>query len=714
MTASAFLPAPSYLSPYHHPSHPPVAKRPRTRLPQPPSTTSFIPPKSFSIRTSAPAFRSLRPKNAPIQCALPVDHVPIAPLNEALSFLAATTITVPIFRRFNLSPILAFLLAGVILGPHGTRLIKDVDDIQALADFGVLFLLFEMGLELSLDRLRKLRKYAFGMGTFQVTLTSLVLSLGAYAMGASVPESAVIGTALSLSSSAFILQILAENKERQSRAGIATFGILLLQDIAVVPLLLLVPLLNGSIHLNVSSVTDESIHAIRDGAQHLVATLGTLNVVVLAGGAFLKRVFSIVAESKSSETFTSTVLLTVLGTALLTEKLGLSMTMGSFLAGVLLAESSFRSRIKIDLEPFRGLFLGLFFITTGMELDLSLFVTKPHYMLFLISSLIFWKSTITTFIGLPFGLSLAESVRVGLLLAQGGEFAFVIFALGRKLGFLPDDVNSFLITTVVASMALTPLLYNSGKYISRKIDALVRSSGGTITSEAALQDISGDSTPYVLICGYGPVGQVVGRMLSRKFIRWVAVDIDMKQVNSAVEQDFPVLYGDIVRISEIIEANSLSTPAAFVISVSIDEVVEDTLIGIRCAYPDRPVYLRAKNVEQQKEYLKRGATAMYPESFETSLQLGQSVLAAFNTSKVDIKAIKEEVREDSGLADTFDQYEEWFKENMRAPGGEDELDVAMDNGAYVGGNGTVTDEQLQMSENAKSEGEKRDTASQTR
>lgn len=585
-----------------------------------------------------------------------------------------------------------------MLGPHGTRLVKDVDDIRTLADFGVLFLLFEMGLELSLDRLQKLRNYAFGMGTLQVLITSLVLGMGAISMGSNIAEGAVIGTALSLSSSAFILQILAEKGERQSRAGVATFGILLLQDIAVVPLLLLVPLLGnlGNLgNVDIMEMGDDTILAVREGVKEIISILGTLNFVILAGGAFLRRVFTLVAESRSSEAFTSAVLLTVLGTALLTEELGLSMTMGSFIAGILLAESSFRSRIKVDLEPFRGLLLGLFFITTGMTLDLSLFITQPVQILFLVSSLIFWKTAICALIGLPFGLSIAESVRVGLLLGQGGEFSFVLFALATKLGLLPVETNAFLITTVVASMALTPLLYEAGSYLAPRIDKIVESSGGKITAKAAIQEVSEREMSFVLISGYGPVGQVVGRMLSRKFIRWVAVDIDMRRVRKAMDANLPVVYGDSNRPAELLDANGLPPPAAFVITQSEDELVEDSLSAIRMSFPDRPVYLRAKNAKQQKEFLKRGARAMYPETIETSLQLGQSVLQGFKISRVDISAIKAEVRRDGGLEEVFREYEDWFKKNIRQPSlpidgvgtgdddGKDEIEGRYDASDYV-------------------------------
>lgn len=576
----------------------------------------------------------------------------IGGIEQTLEILAATSLVIPIFRKLRLSPILGFLVAGVLLGPHGFRVFTDVEEITELADIGVLFLLFEMGLELSFDRLRKLRKYAFGMGTLQVGITSTILGVGAYYMGATVPEAAVVGTALSLSSSAFILQILAEKNERRSRAGLATFGVLLLQDIAVVPLLFVLPYF-GSLQV----VTPEELRTwIVEVGPHAGAVFVALNLIVFGGGAVLKRIFNVVAESKSPEAFTSTVLLTILGTSLITEELGFSLTMGSFLAGVLLAESSFRSRIKIELEPFRGLLLGLFFITTGMSINADLFVTQPLTMAFLISSLLLVKSAVGSLVGLPVGLSITESLRVGLLTAQGGEFAFVLFALASKLGYLPKDINALLTTTVVTTMALTPLLYEAGLAISKPLDSFVKGKGGKAAAEAVIEEVS-ELDNFVLILGYGPVGGVIGRMLSRKFIRWVAVELDMTVVAKAVESNLPVVLGDTQRPIEFLEANGLPTPQCFVITHATDSLTSGALSAIRSGFKDTPVFVRAKNVKQQQMLIKRGATAMYPESFETSLQLGEIVLATLGTTEVDVRAIKEEIRRDSGVKEIFNLYE---------------------------------------------------------
>lgn len=583
-------------------------------------------------------------------------------VGEALELLAATTIVVPLFKRFRQSSILGFLFAGVVLGPHGLRLVKDVADITELAEFGVLFLLFEMGLQLSLDRLRKLRRFVFGMGTLQMTLSTALFSFAAHALtNSSFPESVTIGAALSLSSSAFVLSILSEKGERATRTGTASTGVLLLQDIATVPLLVLIPLLSTHVSIEPHQIRE----AIISSAGHVAKTLTILNGFILAGGFVMRRIFTLVAESKSSEAFTSSTLLTVLGTAWFTAELGLPMTLGSFIAGVLLAESSFRSRIMVDMEPFRGLLLGLFFITTGMTLN-PVLLLRPESVI-LVLGLLLTKTALTSVSGLAVGLSLAESTRVGLLTSQGGEFSFVMFALAKQLGFLPDDLNAYLTTIVVATMALTPALYELGLRVSPLVDRLVKDSGGETTPETVLKDIEESDDAFVLIFGWGPVGTVVGRMLSRKFIRWVSVDINLKLVQEGVEADLPVIYGDSLHPVELLEANGLPTPSAFVITHSDKEIAESCLSALRASFPDRPVYVRAKDILQQERLLNLGAMAIYPESLETSISLGAAVLDGFGTQQSDVKAIKREMRQNGDVEKAFQEYESNWKEIIRSP-----------------------------------------------
>ncbi|KAK4538259.1 hypothetical protein CDCA_CDCA16G4284 [Cyanidium caldarium] len=396
-------------------------------------------------------------------------------LRDALALLAATVVTIPIFKKMRLSPILGFLLAGVVLGPHGLRLVRDVEDITTLADLGVLFLLFQMGLELSLERLWKLRKLVFGYGTLQMGLTTVVLGLGAYFVGGRAvtwQEATVIGGALSLSSSAFVLRLLQERDEQNTRVGLATFGVLLFQDLAVVPLLVLLPLLAdisaAAAHATgTAGIMQEVVQLSEQLGWTLLKALGALAGIAFVGGTLLRFVFDLVNEAKSSEAFTAMVLLTVLGTAFVTDRLGLSMTLGAFISGVLLSESSYRSEISVDVEPFRGMLLGLFFITTGMSADLSVVSEQPALVLGLIATLIGTKALIATAVGRPFMASWPEAARVGLLLGQGGEFAFVAFALAKRLGFLPESVNTLLIDVVVASMALTPALAALGATLFR-------------------------------------------------------------------------------------------------------------------------------------------------------------------------------------------------------------------------------------------------------
>ncbi|PKI47695.1 hypothetical protein CRG98_031914 [Punica granatum] len=362
---------------------------------------------------------------------------------DTLTFLAVTVMVVPTFRILKASPILGFFFAGIVLNQFG--LIRNLTDIKVLSEWGILFLLFEMGLELSLARLKALAKFAFGMGLTQVVLSTLAFTAFELppngAVGTrileflfhsrpdlvnirSVDEAIVIGAALSLSSSAFVLQLLAEKGELATRFGSATLGILLLQDIAVVPLLVVLPILESQ------NLVEESILPML--AQESLKALLGLGLLSLGGKYLLRRVFEVVAEARSSEAFVALCLLTVAGTSLITQKLGFSDTLGAFLAGAILAETNFRTQIEADIRPFRGLLLGLFFVTTGTSIDMQLLIREWPNVLALLGGLIVIKTLIITTIGPRVGLTLQESVRIGLLLSQGGEFGFVVFSLANR------------------------------------------------------------------------------------------------------------------------------------------------------------------------------------------------------------------------------------------------------------------------------------------
>lgn len=579
---------------------------------------------------------------------------------DTLTFLAVTVLVVPAFKTIKASPILGFFFAGVVLNQFG--LIRNITDVKVLSEWGILFLLFEMGLELSLARLKALAKFAFGMGLTQVVLSTLAFTSFELppndAIGTkileflfhsrpdlvnirSVDEAVVIGAALSLSSSAFVLQILAEKGELPTRFGSATLGILLLQDIAVVPLLVILPV------LETQNLIEESILPML--AKESLKALGGLGLLSLGGKYIWRRVFEVVAETRSSEAFVALCLLTVAGTSLLTQKLGFSDTLGAFLAGALLAETNFRTQIEADIRPFRGLLLGLFFVTTGTSIDMQLLFREWPNVLSLLAGLIVIKTSIITAIGPRVGLSLQESVRIGFLLSQGGEFGFVVFSLANRLGVLPLELNKLLIIVVVLSMALTPLLNEIGRkaseFIGEKFDNEDR------TAEMANFDVS----EPVVILGFGQMGQVLANLLSTPLAssdgeewRYVAFDLDPSVVKASTKLGFPVIYGDGSRPA-VLQSAGISSPKAVMVMYRGKERTTEAVQRIRLAFPAVPIYARAQDVMHLLDLKKVGATDAILESAETSLQLGSKLLKGFGVMSDDVTFLSQLIRDSMEL-----------------------------------------------------------------
>uniref|UniRef100_A0A1J3D1N1 K(+) efflux antiporter 3, chloroplastic n=1 Tax=Noccaea caerulescens TaxID=107243 RepID=A0A1J3D1N1_NOCCA len=576
---------------------------------------------------------------------------------DTLTFLMVTVIIVPAFRVLKASPILGFFFAGVVLNQFG--LIRNLTDVKVLSEWGILFLLFEMGLELSLARLKALAKFAFGMGLTQVLLCTLAFTAFELppngAIGTrileflfhsrpdlvnirSIDEAVVIGAALSLSSSAFVLQLLAEKGELPTRFGSATLGILLLQDIAVVPLLVVLPVLESQ------TLVGESILPML--AKESAKALGGLGILSLGGKFFLRRVFEVVAETRSSEAFVALCLLTVAGTSLLTQKLGFSDTLGAFLAGALLAETNFRTQIEADIRPFRGLLLGLFFVTTGTSIDMEVLFREWPNVLSLLGGLIVIKTLIITALGPRVGLTLQESVRIGFLLSQGGEFAFVVFSLANRLGVLPLELNKLLIIVVVLSMALTPTLNQLGRkaadFLDEKLDP----------GDRIAEDVNFDVSESIVIIGFGQMGQVLANFLSTPLVSdsdlvgwpYIGFDLNPAVVKESRKLGFPILYGDGSRPS-VLQSAGVSSPKAIMIMYKGKKRTTEAVQRLRLAFPGAPIYARAQDLPHLLELKKAGATDAILENAETSLQLGSKLLTGFGVMSDDVSFLSKVFRD---------------------------------------------------------------------
>ncbi|KAI3786262.1 hypothetical protein L1987_39823 [Smallanthus sonchifolius] len=552
---------------------------------------------------------------------------------DTLTFLAVTVLVVPAFKIVKASPILGFFFAGVVLNQFG--LISNLTDVKVLSEWGILFLLFEMGLELSLARLKALAKFAFGMGLTQVVLSTLAFTAFELppngAIGTrileflfhsrpdlvnirSIDEAIVIGAALSLSSSAFVLQ-----------------------DIAVVPLLVILPVLESQ------NLVQESIWPML--VKESLKALGGLGLLSLGGKFLLRRVFEVVAEARSSEAFVALCLLTVAGTSLITQKLGFSDTLGAFLAGALLAETNFRTQIEADIRPFRGLLLGLFFVTTGTSIDMQLLFREWPNVLSLLAGLIVIKTLIITAIGPRVGLTLQESVRIGLLLSQGGEFGFVVFSLANRLGVLPLELNKLLIIVVVLSMALTPLLNDLG----RKAADII---GENVDEEDKPAEVANFcAADPIVILGFGQMSQVLANFLSTPLANgidgdagwpFVAFDLDPSVVKASSKLGFPILYGDGSRAA-------VSSPKAVMVMYEGRQQAVETVERIRLAFPAVPIYARAQDIPHLLDLKEAGATDAILENAETSLQLGSKLLKGLGVMSDDVNFLSQLVRDSMEL-----------------------------------------------------------------
>jgi len=560
-------------------------------------------------------------------------------LYEIFGLLLVSVLMVAGFKRLHLPPILGYIVVGIIMGPHALGLIDNEENIHFLAEFGIVFMLFAIGLEFSIPQFLTMRRTMLGLGSLQVILSMSVFGFIAYSLGVSWQVSLLAGGALAMSSTAVVLKQLNEQAEMQSRHGRNAFGILLFQDFAAIPMLIIIPVLGAN--LSGASVTDTSM------SHELIWALvkGILAVIVLLviGRSLLRPLFHEVARSKSNELFTLTVLLVAIAAAALTSSLGLSMALGAFVAGMMLAETEFRHQVESDIRPFQDVLLGLFFITIGILIDLSVVWQHLGLVLALTVGLIIVKGLIVGILEYSFGNNGGVALRTALVLAHGGEFGFALLSLMFNQKLLPELEGQVLLAAAIFSMMLSPILIKYNGKITKKVMA------GTYNKDRQAQEsVIATETEHledhVLICGFGRVGQTLARFLKKAGISYIALDMDIARVTEAKQAGEPVYYGDSSR-KEILQAAGIDRAKLIVLSISDFHTSLKTLYRVREMRRDAQVMVRTRDEAHLSQLMEAGATEVIPDTFEASMMLSSQVLLLMGHSPASILREVRKVRQ---------------------------------------------------------------------
>jgi len=535
-------------------------------------------------------------------------------LANSFIYLSAAVIAVPLSRYLGLGTIIGYLAAGIVIGPWGLGVVSNVEDILHFAEFGVVLMLFLVGLELEPRRLWSLRRPIFGWGSAQLLACAGVLFLALYALGLwqpallggwKMPLVAALG--LALSSTAIALQVMAERNLLPTPGGQAGFSILLFQDVAAIPILALLPLLGGTLDAN-------------DGDGHwreLARIVGVIAVIVLGGRLLLRPLLRWIARSRTPEIFTAASLLLVVGIAGLMQLVGLSMGLGAFLAGVLLAESEYRRELETDIEPFKGLLLGLFFIAVGMNIDLGVLRASPGLMALIVLGFLLVKAALIYAMTRGMQVPLQERPVITLLLAQGGEFAFVVFQAATSAQVMPAATASLLIGAVALSMLLSPLLLVA---LDRWLMPRLAS-----TRAAAPAEISEPQEAPVLIAGFGRYGQIVARVMLAQGIPATVLDHDADMIEAARSFGYRVFYGDATRL-DLLRMAGAGTARVLVVAVDDKEQSLQIVDLAQAHFPQLQIVALARDVTHWHELRERGVTLVQRELFESSLRGARSVL----------------------------------------------------------------------------------------
>lgn len=532
---------------------------------------------------------------------------------EIILLLTLAVLAIAVLKRFNIAPILAYLVVGIVVSPHALGLISNTDDVRFIAEFGVVFLMFTIGLEFSMTKFLSLKKEVLGLGGSQVLITSVIAGSIDWYFSQDLKEAIAVGGIIALSSTAIVIKQLSEQLELNSRHGHLAVSILIFQDIAVIPLLILIPTFSSSDPFTLSVEINTFIKG------------GLILIVMLAIGHWILRpLLRNIANTRSAELFTLSVLLIALSAAWATHEAGLSLALGSFIAGMMLSETEYRHQIEVDIRPFQDILLGLFFITVGMLLDVQAVFLQFHWIVLVTLLLLTLKTLITTVLSYLFGATPGVSFRTGLVLSQGGEFGFALLTLALTYSVIPQETVQIVLSAIVLSMMLTPwFIYNNGRWAKFIFHTSYLSNREKIAQR--VEQSSVDLEQHVIICGYGRIGQNISRFIEEETQEYIALDLDALRIQEAQEAGENAVYGNPTH-KEILQAAGIDKARIILITIKNSSAAKKIVQQVRTLRNDIPILVRSQDESKMDDFYDVGATDVVPESLEASIIMASHLL----------------------------------------------------------------------------------------
>ena len=557
-------------------------------------------------------------------------HQSLPYLRETLLFLALTGILIPLLQRLRVNQILGFLAVGAVIGPFGLGLwaqelpwlgyftFPQLEGVEALGELGVLFLMFMIGLELSAEKLWLLRGWVFGAGSAQVCISAIIIGSIAYFFGNSLEAAAILGFVLSLSSTAVVMQLMNERRTLGTPLGQAGFSILMLQDLAVVPLLILMGVL--------ASGTPDGL--LKLGGMTLVKSIGAIALIYLLGRRVIRPLFHSFIQQRQPDVFMALTLLATLGIAAMTEMAGLSLALGAFLAGLLLAETEFKHEVEVTIEPFKGLLMGLFFMSVGMGIDVREVAKSPIWLPVSVIGLFTIKTLVTGVILRIGGFNWGRAFEGGTLLGQGGEFTFIVVGTAISTNLMPEETGQFIMLVVSLSLFATPFVAKAGSAFGDWWDARRSDRPSGSLEEAVVEPKAG----HVIVAGFGRVGQLVSQMVSEQNVPYIAFETNARLVGKLHAAGLPVYFGDAARV-ELLRKAHADKASAIVLTMDHPAAALHAVKAIRRAYPEVPLFARSRDEKHAQALKQAGASQVIPETLEAGLQLSAFVLQSLGVSE---------------------------------------------------------------------------------